>query len=465
MREPFGKRIWLFLVFPCVMLQGCLAYHPKPLDQASAGRVLQAPNLARLTVEARQLNHPLLAPVELNLGEGISPEAAAVLAVLASPSLQAARAKRGVAASQLLQAGLLPNPQFAYDWATPTGGSTAGTINAFGLSLSWDLAALVVRGAQIDAARAGAASVDLDIAWQEWQGALAAKTHVYNLVFLAESLATSRKQEANLRENLDTTKKAFDLGFVTQVDLSAAQVALQKVHASGLVLAQQYEQERLALNQSIGFPPREVIALRPGTILPTVETAPDLDEFMKGIEKRRLDLVALRLGYESQEARVRAAVRAQFPALTLGPTYARDTTNVITTGFSVGIAIPLFNRNHGQIAIEEATREQLYNEYLARLYDARASIAAAIANIASVEEQVDAAEEAIPVAQKLVETYRIALLEGHADVLTYYNALDSLYARQVELLSLRKDLAGQIISLEVASGRFLANQPSKGAAG
>ena len=57
-------------------------------------------------------------------------------------------------------------------------------------------------------------------------------------------------------------------------------------------------------------------------------------------------------------------------------------------------------------------------------------------------------------AGKLVETYRIALLEGHADVITYYNALIDLFAKQMDLLNLKKDLCNRIIALEVASGQF-----------
>ena len=102
---------------------------------------------------------------------------------------------------------------------------------------------------------AEADSVDLDIAWQEWQTALAARSHVYNLMFLNELTATAQKQEQALQENLATTQKAFDSGDVTEVDLTAAQAALDKAHNTVLTARQQYEQERLSLNQSIGFPP------------------------------------------------------------------------------------------------------------------------------------------------------------------------------------------------------------------
>ncbi len=462
-RERLRRGACIFLIGLAVCLPGCAVYHPKPITGKAVGETLGAPDMVRIKVEAGELRHPILKPVEVDMEEGLSPDGAAVIAVIANPTLRAARDARGVAAAQLLQAGILPNPVFSYSLDKPTGGNTEGTVNAFGLGVSFDLIPLITRGAQVAAARAGAASVDLGVAWQEWQAALAAKAHVYNLVFIQNQLATAREEEKALRDNLKTVQEAFDYGDVTEIDLAAAQTALQKVHASALILHQQHEQERLALNQSLGFPPGQIIPLRAGISPPSIENTPQLSEMLDGIQESRLDLVALRFGYESQEARLRAAVLSQFPTLAVGPTHARDTTNVVTTGFTVAMDIPVFNRNQGQIAIERATRQQLFDEYLARLFDARASIAATLGDMRAVEAQVDSVEHLIPVTRKLVDTYRIALLEGHADVITYYNALNDLYGRQVELLSLKKDLSDLIIALEVASGRFLTGLPQGGA--
>nr|CBX27706.1 hypothetical protein N47_H25280 [uncultured Desulfobacterium sp.] len=237
-----------------VALQGCAIYHPQPIDKRNVSESLKAPDQYLLRIQARELKHPFLKPVDMDPNKGLTPEGAAVIAVLANPALKAARDKRGIAAAQLLQAGILPNPQLSYNLDFPTGGNTQGTVNAFGLNLSWNLMSLVVRRSQVDAGRAEANSVDLDIAWQEWQIALAARMHVYNLIFLKELIATAQNQEDVLKENLATTQMAFDSGDVTEVDLSAAQAALDKAHNTVLIARQQYEQERLSLNQSIGLP-------------------------------------------------------------------------------------------------------------------------------------------------------------------------------------------------------------------
>ncbi len=462
MRASLAKNKAHLVLLAFLAFSACTAYLPNPLDQTAVNRALAAPDLKLLRVQARELEHPLLPHADLDLENGLSPEAASILAILANPDIRAARSKRGVASAQLLQAGILPNPQLSYNLDFPTGGDTTGTVNAYGLSLTWDLVPLLTRGAQIDAAKAEARSLDLDIAWQEWQAAIGAQLHLYNLTYLEKQLSLGRKEEDGLRNNLETVQKAYDFGDVTAADLVAAQAALQKVRASVLTIAQQSEQERLLLNQSLGFPPLQNIPQRRDIDPPLIgKDIPSLDKIMDGIERRRLDLFALRLGYRSEEAKLRGAILAQFPKLNVGLSRARDTSNVVTTGFSVSIDLPLFNRNQGQIAIEQATREQLFDEYLARLFDARSTIAAAIANIRSMAEQIHTAENAIPIAARLVETYRVAFLEGNADVLTYYNAVSDLFSRHIDLLSLQKDLCGQIVALEIASGQFIVPADGK----
>ena len=65
-------------------------------------------------MQAKEIKHPLLKPIDFDIRNGLSPDEAAVLAVIANPKLRASRDERQLAAAQLLQAGILPNPQFSY---------------------------------------------------------------------------------------------------------------------------------------------------------------------------------------------------------------------------------------------------------------------------------------------------------------------------------------------------------------
>lgn len=449
------SKLTFLLICLSVAVTTCTPYHEKPLTHEAVADSLSVPNMSVLRVEAKHIKHPILKPVEIDEKKGLSPDEAAILAVLINPGLRAERDKKGVSAAQLYQAGILPNPQFSGSLDRPVAGTTEGTVTAYGLSLEYDIYALITRGAGIRAARFNESSVALDIAWREWQVAEAAKLHTYRLFLLEKQLSVAGDEEKGLRENFEAIKKAVDLGEMTIIDLSAAQASLEKVHLSVLGIEQNLKQERFALLNAIGFEAGRPVHLRQSIEIPRVSGIPPLRDLIEGLADRRLDLMALRIGYQSQEERLRGAILGQFPRITLGGSRARDTGNVVTGGFSITIGLPFFDRNQGQIAIEDATRKQLFDEYAARLFDAQSNIAGLRADIESISQQIKATEAYLPAQQKLVSTYYNALLQGNADILTYYNARDELTAIHISLLNLQLQLVDQFIALEIASGRYL----------
>ncbi|HEY9074430.1 MAG TPA: TolC family protein, partial [Desulfobaccales bacterium] len=141
------------LLFLTLTLTGCATYHPLPLDKAAVDRALAPPALESISLKASQIHHPLLRPVNFDLRDGLSPDEAAVLAVIANPQLRALRDQKGLAQAQLIQAGILPNPQVSYSLDIPMAGATEGTVKAYGLGLSWDIISLLTRGVNLAAAR------------------------------------------------------------------------------------------------------------------------------------------------------------------------------------------------------------------------------------------------------------------------------------------------------------------------
>src|ERR1019366_6697345 len=161
-----------------------------------------------LTVQANQIRNPLLHPVELQPSEGLSPDEAAIMAVLVNPSLRAERDRRNIAQAELLQAGILPNPQLSYNYDWVTGGDTLGTVNAYGLGLNWEITSLITRDPKVKAASAAATAVDLDVAWREWVVAETARMAAYDLYALQSQLAVAQDIDHRLQDNFDVIEKA-----------------------------------------------------------------------------------------------------------------------------------------------------------------------------------------------------------------------------------------------------------------
>jgi cobalt-zinc-cadmium efflux system outer membrane protein len=449
-----GGRAIIFSL--AVLLNGCATYRPLPLNGAIAGGVSPAPDWASLRAQASEIHHPLLRPVELDPRKGIAPDEAAVLAVLLNPALRAERDQRGIAAAQLLQAGILPNPQISGNLSPVVGGGgPASSSTAFGLGLAMDLRALIQRGANRSAAQANAGAIDLDIAWKEWQAAEAAKVAVFQLTADEAQLALAVENDQRLAENLIVVRKAVAGHQQTMVDLTTAEAASQDAHAIRLALERSVATDRLALNAAIGLPPATPLRLRAGIALPSRVDLPAAAELDANLESRRLELLALKRGYESQEARVRSAVLGQFPKLSLGVNTAQDNSKVLSVGPTIALELPIFDRNQGAIAGVRATRQKLFDEYASRVFEAHGQVAWQLSDIHALGEQIAAAETAVAVLRRQVDAYRIAANEHNLDAFSFYSAESNLNQRRLDVLKLKAQLVISRVALELAAGRYL----------
>src|SRR5439155_9590072 len=226
-------------------------------------------------------------------------------------------------------------------------------------------------------------------------------------------------------------------------------------HATVLTGEHDLQHQLSAFNRSVGLQPGSSIALHREIELPSRLDPPPVEQLLDGIENRRLDLLALEKGYESQDETLRAAILAQFPKLNFGLSAARDTSDVNTIGLGVSVDLPIFDRNQGTIANEKATRQKLFDEYVDRVFEARWDIVVAVDDIKSTNAQIADAEAALPGLQRFADVYRDALEKGNADVLSYQAAENSLIAKQLAIVKLKQQLIENWIALEIAAGQYL----------
>ena len=169
----------------------------------------------------------------------------------------------------------------------------------------------------------------------------------------------------------------------------------------------------------------------------------------------RLDLAALRAGYEAQEAALHVAVLQQYPRLNLSLNAARDTGAVRTNGVAVGFDLPLWNRNRGQIAIQEATREQLRVEYEARLFATRADLATLSSALEIGRRQRSDLLAQVGPLRTTVEAFERAGTRGDIAQVIAETARLSLLDKEIALAALDQAMAEQWRALQMAAGREL----------
>jgi outer membrane protein TolC len=423
-----------------LLLVGCAHYQPHPLPTA--------PDLARtpeLTVPAQQFWLPGLPPHPVST-QGLDETMVVTLAVFNNPDLKAARLQAGVASAQLLQAGLLPDPQF-------------GTSLAFsplnyggGLGLSEEIQALITRGAAKAAANANQKQINLNILWQEWQVAAQAQQlfiqsraddqiqHVLNASHALLEDRYVRDRTAMLRGDETSVTVAADLNALADADTTLRQ------------LETEVNLNRHELNALLGLQPDVQLHLI-GPIKMLALTQSQFDAALAQLPHQRADLLALRAGYQSQEENLRCAVLAQFPAMSAGVNLERDPVEGVNDfGPAVSLTLPVFNRNRGHVAIERATRAELWQTYQARL-DAAESQADQVWRAEQImSAQLEDLNAQLPLLARAATAAEESFRQHNLNAGLYVSTRSAFLAKQEEAIRLRASLDTARSALRILLG-------------
>ncbi len=432
------------------LLGGCATYRPAPLavdagiDRSTLLQALALPSPV----------HPRLAAAELKLDQPLGELDVARLALLLNPDLRAQRRQVGVADAQLFAAGLLPDPQLTLAVDVP---DSAGLVRALTGGLGIDLGSLVTRPAAREASQHALEKVRLDAAWSEWLIINQVRTLCRRIHFLKLQVGIAEQSTAATRALFDLSAANKQRGDARLDETAVYQIGFIDAQDRALSLQRNLDQARLQLNTLLGLSPADVLRLAEPPAMGDLLI--DNDQLLREAVDQRLDLGALREGYQAQESEVRRAVRASIPLPQLSFNRARDTSAVWTHGLGIGLSLPLWNRGRGPIRIGLASRDQLAAEYAARVYQAGMDIAAASSDLKAIERQRAALAHELPSLTAASTVLDKAARDGNVPLLTSETTRAALLDKQLVLSSLEQALAEGEVALDTAAGRLPANLP------
>ncbi len=429
-----------------LLLASCASY--APLDLPTTDALLRdATNVSgQSTIPSAHapLSH------RFDPSDGLDRVEVATLAVLDNPGLKSARADTGVSRAQAFAAGLLPDPQISASREHQLGFPQGATI-AFATGLVVDFGSLITHRTLRRAADADTRKAELNLLWQEWQLVAQAELLFTKIVAQEKTLALLHRYQALFNDRWQRSSIATAEGLLANDAVTPYLTVLQDVNRQLNDLDRQNDQSRHDLDALLGIDPTVRLKLVPDVDDPHVD-AEAARAALHDVLQRRPDLVALRAGFEAEDARYRAALLAQFPGFTFGPTRARDTTDVNTTGFAIGLTLPVFNRNRGNIAIEEATREKLRVEYQNRLDATTGELDLLLTEQGILEAQRGQIAASLVDLDRVTSNAERALGARNVDALVLTNVQASLLAKQIEEINVREALAEERIALQTLLG-------------
>jgi len=430
MKTAIGRLLaWAtFLAAVC----GCSSYLPLPLEKHPQGKA-----------DVEQLRHDAPVPAVLGI------EDVAVLALQNNPELLAARAQHGVAQAQLLAAGILPNPSLGASYAFLLGGP--GSAAALSASITQDIRSIVLISNRRDTARAAASGVDAGVVWQEWQTLAKARLLATDVIEGERQIELLHDAAELLRDRLARSRHALADGDTTLAAQVPDLVAAADLRRQFDELVRVQAGRRRDLAAFLGLAPQAPLRLSDRIGL----AALDLDAVRRelpGLADRRPDLVALQLGYRAQEERVRGAILAQFPLFSLGVAGGRDTSNIRTLGPQITLDLPIFDRNQGNIAIERATRQQLHDEFSARLFAARSEALTLLADQALLRDQYRERTAQLGEMEAAARGADEALRAGDLDERGWVDLLAARNAKKLEIVAMEQNLLDQQVAISLLVG-------------
>src|SRR6185312_6080933 len=425
-------RLICAVLLVALWLGACVSYHARPLHprqsvRTFAARRLDAPALRDAVTDLLPRPPAQWPPAHWNRADLLA------VALADNPRLAVARAEVGRTLAHQITAGERPNPtielqsEYALNDVRPW---------LYGVSFELPLRSptlqrLAISEAQIATSHArwqlmGATWTvrnELIAALSEWQGAMRSRALLDTLI--GDQRQLLKQQRARVQAGEDAP--------ATLVAVQDALLQAQQQQGEARAEAQSAQSDAAA---ALGVPPQALDGLQldwPDWGAPPPVGADSLQAARTTALLSRADLSAAIDDYAEAENELRQAVARQYPQITPTPGYYWD-HGINKFPFDVGLTLPLFNRNRGEIAEARAGRELAGQRMLALQDSSYGQIAAAERAEAIARDNEHAAQQRLDSAQEQLRQATLGLRLGAIDRSEQLAAGIAATRAQLELL-------------------------------
>lgn len=444
------------LVVGMSLLSGCASYSPMEIDPFEEIRKLEQRSDRPLEVQPSAPGSPAWLPIKttIDLSDGLELSEANALALSFSPGIRATRNEMKVAGAQLIQAGLLTNPELFLGPRISSGGG--GLVLPAGLS--WELPLWGQGEAEKKLARSRLTLAEARVAAAELTALEQVRTAFIRISTLNKTVAALEAQLAGSERVLqwaDTLKQAGEIDGVTSY---LARLERDDARADLETLRLELASTRRGLLETLGLLPGISLSIQ-------LEPDPALMPPLSQASRRKMFLHPAIAGalneYETAEATLRLAITSQYPAIRIGPEFESDKGEA-SLGAGAGIELPLFDQNQGGIAEakqrREAAREKVSAALLKLSHDEASARSESRAKEAILE---DYSAGALANALEAREALDLRLRAGQSNVLEVLAGLRSITKTRVRGLQLKQDSAIARFRAAVAGAAVLNDPPGK----
>ncbi len=262
------------------------------------------------------------------------------------------------------------------------------------------------RGYRMESASFGARSAEANFEDAIRQLTFTVKDAYYRVQLAQRRLALAEENRDRFSRILEVNTIRFKKGYIAEVDLIRIRLQVVDFQSQIIQAIQDGNQARADLRVLLGLSPSVEVLLTTELGYHLIE--PDIVALRRLAIETRPDIRMKRLTQSQRMADLRLAKAYRIPDITAGAGIAlqgpQGPDNQQQLGFSLGVPLPLFNRNQGGIVQAEVSTQ---------VADADLQKA-----VVQVENDVEIAYRNLLESRRLVETYRSGVLEDARLTLT-----------------------------------------------
>jgi len=444
---------FLLLLF-CVALSGCRTFESKPL----------VPIDVLKEVEANRSRFTLLDDKDMNESGKVGlPEIAKWLGEN-SPALIRIKAEfeKAQAVSQIETP--FPNPEITFG---PQLGTHLGSENA-----SHRFAPLIEFGFTIPLSRRLSYEDDFHLAIAEEKRVMAVSIHRKTYLELRRLFTKRVLEEAhhNLVEkirsssmrSLDLTRRLVDAGAASALDVGLMELEAYSKDVELIEAKARMRDLERDLAQLTGIK-GEVFDSLCMDLPPLTVEPPPIEEAKEMMVANHPDLASMRAIYEKSQMALRLEIEKQYPDIGFGSSFVGEPGGTKKIwGLSIGIAIPIFDRNQINIKEAEMEREKVRVDYEATLNESLAILEGLYETYNLVKEKEKLLrEKVLPRAQANLDAALKSLKAASIDSLKYLEVERGLQNLMIGALKAEEEIRETFSLIEQAIGVPLAFFPNE----
>jgi outer membrane protein, heavy metal efflux system len=366
------KTLLSFSMLGAVVLTGC-ATNPskgnKESEQALSSRTGTEVRWIQQEQDREEIEK-LIAPL---LQQELTAESAVRIAILNNRSLQAELEEVGISRAELIQAGLLKNPQFTASWRFP---DRPGFNTDTEYALAGDVLDLIVLPLRKKVATLNLEQTELRVSDAVLRLAAEVQTAFYNLQ-ASEQLLKRFKAIADVNQAAaELSRRQHEAGNITDLSLNQQEAMYAQSRVQIAQATRSVRQEREKLNRLLGLWGMN-LDWKIADQLPEIpQQEISLEHLESTAVQQRLDLAALKHRVDNTAYALSLREKTRFipSAINVGVNTEREPEGERITGPTLDLELPIFDQGQGSIARLQAEYRKTQRDYEALAVNIRSEV-------------------------------------------------------------------------------------------